>query len=372
MRCRQNGTVTLASGIGPTLTVPICAIVAPLKLAGSLVFSPTKPRVKKSMDGDVPDVAQAVLEERRAISEIPPILAPPLLHYLQGRKDDAFTAGQFCDVQRIHDKINALKLAYARGTFSGMLQDRCLELRARLDAARGELARQRDARSQRIDAFDGERARDLAHFEEEAGNALSEFDAMHDCAPPAPFRKWSHAYLNLRKKEEYLVSSKRYVEAEKLKQEADQRETVERENQQSAWTTYVNKQRFLLMTKQAAERRALDQKWSRHRQRLVSGADAEVSQLESLIRNLQSKIAEIEGDQTVTLEGASTRPASRMLTARVTTPDAQSQRKKVEIWPHHHHPNRLRSRIAWVRSKAYVRLSQTQSEGASDVGRHAA
>ena len=141
-------------------------------------------------------------------------------------------------------------------------------------------------------------------LDEKLDNDLYQFDEDHNIEVPPKFRKFSPEYLNMRKREKFMVSSKRYVEANTLKKEADKIEKKEREIQQKNWGDYVNQQRQLLIKKQQEQRRCFIEKWDREWAALVPSADAEVTKCENVVKNIEANISSLSNaDQMVSTDG---------------------------------------------------------------------
>jgi hypothetical protein len=299
---------------------------------------------------DAASYAEAVLDGFPAFN-VPVYLVADTITQIELRKAKMIASGDYLTAQRHQERIDELKFLNTESTYDGIHQDRCHEIHTRLMTAQRQLADRAAAADRVLQKFTQQRQADLDGFDERARQELATFDETHPpAALPAKFRKYSYEYLNLRMRERYMVSSKRYMEAEALKAEADALEIVEIERQRRNWDDYVTKKRQLLIAQKAEQRRILEEKWDRDWRALRPSATADVARRENVVRALESKLVEVEGEHNVAFDGAATRGPSRAVTSR-SLPVARPQLPRLPMAPRQ--PNHLRARMRYVRTKNY-------------------
>jgi hypothetical protein len=311
------------------------------------------------MSCSIPQIAVSVLNQT-PVSDVSPSQISDLISYFEDEKLRVISCGDYVAAQHIEDKINELKQFQMKSTFNRIHRDRCAEIQNRLTEAQQELDQRLRNRDQLFKTFKEQKCQSLQDFNTFADEELQDFNAEYETAPPCVFTKYSQEYLNLRMREKYMISSKRYIEAETLKTEADRRLIIERENQENAWRMQVNKKRELLIARQNDQRKALQRKWDRRWNDLCPSIDEEVSKFQNLVRNLKLKLSEVEGDENVDFDGTATRSRSpNPKTTRKTISVSQAKPpQRSDVSPHQ--LNRLRSRMAYVRAKAYSQTHRTR------------
>ncbi|OHT14235.1 hypothetical protein TRFO_15541 [Tritrichomonas foetus] len=303
------------------------------------------------------------------VSGIPYNYQKRVLNFLKDQKNQAIKAGDYLSAQKFDDKINEMNLMRTEDTYITSKNGKLEELQQRLVAAQQELEQQREDKNRILDLFQEEREEEITKMYIQLDNELAIFDEEHNTEVPPKFRKFSPEYLNLRKREKFMVSSKRYVEADKLKKEADAREIVERNNQQTNWENYVKKQREILIKKQDEQRRCFIEKWDREWAALLPSAENEVAKYENAVKAIESRIAEFHVTQQVGLDGTATsrnfaitaNGSPPTVTTGKTTARNATSRLSTNLPPLNVSPTQsdpLRSRLTYIRATNYNRNRQ--------------
>lgn len=301
------------------------------------------------------------------VNDIPARYQQRVSNYLKSQKKEAIKEEDFLSAQKFEDKINEISLMQTEDSFEMAEIDKYEVLIQRLTNAQYELEDQRSKTNQLLEIFQIERENAIREFDEQQNQELILFDEQHSGEIPPKFRKFSPEYLNLRKREKFMVSSKRYVDAENLKTEADARELIERETQRKNYQEYTKNQRNNLMKKQNEQRLCFIEKWDSEWAALLPSADNEVQKYENAVRAIEAKISIASIDQQVGLDGTALpvanpslmttgRQSYRKVTGRTTTTSPTSRKDGNSLPPLAVRPvqaDPLRSRLAYIRTKNY-------------------
>ena len=294
------------------------------------------------------------------ISEIPENYYSPVYEYLKLQKQASIDNDDFLSAQLFDDKIIEMELHKTETTYLINKNGRVDELQRRLFEARQNLEEQKAKKNEVLDNFQRERESKMMKLQEQLDEELNMFDIKHSGEIPAKFRKYSADYLNLKQRELFMVSSKRYVEANALKKEADKKKIIEEENQRKNWDKYVNKQREILIKKQQEKLRCLEERYQKEWNALYPSFLNEIEKSENAIRMLESKIAEFSLVQNVDLDGTAT---ARNLQTRSRDLDSSSRRPNPSLPPLSVRPTQadpLRSRLQYIRKSNYIKKRQKE------------
>ena len=348
-----------------------------------------KPKHKQKQKRDpVVDYSHKVFEDL-PVNEIPYQYQKKVLNYLINQKSEAIKAEDFLSAQKFEDKINEIKLMQVEDAYESRQNDKYEDLIQRLSDAQSALEEQRENLNQILQSFQDEREEAIMKLDEKLDNDLYQFDEDHNIEVPPKFRKFSPEYLNIRKREKFMVSSKRYVEANNLKKEADAMEKKERAIQEKNWENYVNQQRQLLIKKQQEQRRCFIEKWDREWTALVPSAEAEVTRCENVVKNIEANLADLSNtDQLVAIDGTALTASQTAALAKTQTRTATvTTARSIKMTSSRNSKNKnslppltnvsptqadpLRSRLAYMRATNYKisRQKQIKSQKAKESKR---
>jgi hypothetical protein len=314
------------------------------------------------MTSSLPLISVSVLNQT-SICDISPSQISILISSFENEKFRLISCGDYVSAQQLENKIKELKLFQTKSTFNRIHQNRFTEIQFRLTEAQQKLTERLRLRSEHFKRFEEQQSQSLKSFNLFAEKELENFNFKHEIPPSEIFTKYSHEYLNLRMREKSLVSSKRYIEAECLKIEADKRMIIERENQEKFWIIHVNKQRELLISKQNDQRKAIERKWNRRWNELCFSINQEISKLENVVRKLKQKLCEIEieiegnenGNEKVEVEIEGTeigiRNSNLKTSEKMNSVDQSKSFQRLKVSSHQ--SNRLKSKMVYVRSQTY-------------------
>jgi hypothetical protein len=210
----------------------------------------------------VAEYADAILDDW-PITEVPRPLYPELVGELRQRQSDNLDCGDLRGAQHIENTIHAI-LAVANEREHDAAAALARQSASQRAAARKRALEDIVARDEQVVAkFRAERGRAVADLGAQHSRDLDRFDRSFPAEPPAKFKKFSREYLQLRARESFMVSAKRYDEAVLVRAEANRVEEKERETQRQNWVDHIAKQRELLVAGHAVQRRCLEERWDK-------------------------------------------------------------------------------------------------------------
>jgi hypothetical protein len=212
--------------------------------------------------GDSARYAVAILDGW-PITEVPRSLYAKLVKHLKRLQSDNLDCGDLRRAQHIENTIRAI-LAVSNERENDAVARRAHESASqRAEASRRALDDIVTRHEQVVTKFRADRERAIADLDANHSQDLDRFDNSFPVEPPAQFKKFSREYLQLRARESFMVSAKRYDEAVLVRAEANQLEEKECEIQQQNWVDFIAKQRELLVARQAMQRRCLEERWDK-------------------------------------------------------------------------------------------------------------
>lgn len=135
------------------------------------------------------------------------------------------------------------------------------------------------------------REEDLTALREEHEAELAEFDEKFEEEIPPKFRRFSPELLQLRKRQQAMVISKRYVEATCFKNEADELELKEIEANTNAYHKRLEADRKKLLKRQEEKEFVRSQNWARNLHEIDKISAYEIDHAKKAVEHLEQQIA---------------------------------------------------------------------------------
>jgi hypothetical protein len=247
---------------------------------------------------EITQYAEAILGDL-PISEVPCSLYPMLVRHLRQLQSDNLACGDLRRAQHIENTIQTIFAVSNERENDAAAALAHQSASQRADASKQALEDIVSRHEQVVAKFQSNRARAIADLDSQHARDLERFDHSFPEEPPAKFRKFSREYLQLRARESFMVSAKRYDEAVLVRAEANWVEKQERETQQQNWVDSIARQRELLVARQAAQRRCLEERWDKDWTALI----ASVRHREAQYRNavLVSEAEELSSQKSTRL-----------------------------------------------------------------------
>lgn len=297
---------------------------------------PLRPRRTHIRDPNFPrDVrrqASSLLDGSPA-SSIPQDTVKPVMHCLRAYRDSVIAEGDYMHAQEVEDKINDLMLRREKQKYEDSQLETYQELTRRLERARSDLQAAEEAcriYTEDVNRRCAEEREELAQMQRDE---LRELESQFAGDPPYKFVRWSPGYLNLRRKEKFLVKSRRYVEAHDMKLQADKVEREDVRASRGAWKAYGTQQKELLLRQHQVKMEYLLERYEQERVAKMLTLNAEVERCANVVRLYESRVRDAESYNSPgarNKEGKFTRIAEGGLGARLSLVRTSNYKMKME------------------------------------------
>jgi ElaB/YqjD/DUF883 family membrane-anchored ribosome-binding protein len=192
---------------------------------------------------------------------------------------------------------HCLRQAYATGTrFAAetITTARVTEISEQLAATRDDLAYLRDHWKEVLRKAAEKRDEDLEELRRSHQQELEEFDEFVHSEVPVHYRKLSPTLLQMRQRQHAMGSSKRYVEAKILKDEADALEAKENEENRQKWLARAEVDKRTLMKRQQERMSIREATWAKEIRGIERIAQREILNCLRTTEHLEGKIFDKE------------------------------------------------------------------------------
>ena len=203
--------------------------------------------------------------------------------------------GDYKQAQHMEDSIRKLQSYRLTSNFKNFKEQQSYEIESRkqeLEEERENEQLQNDSTLQRFLAQkDAERQEIIKKYQKQ----LEKFEAENS-EIPAKFRKFSNEYLILQEKENHLIRSKRYAEANDVKILRDKQLIKEQENQMNEWNKYINKQKDTMEKQLQKTLKCHDEKTEVQFLELKAASDMSIGNIKRAINMKNVKMAITNSD----------------------------------------------------------------------------
>jgi len=209
---------------------------------------------------------------------------------IRKRRADYIKAGDYLGAQRCEHFTRAIMNYGQLGTVEQMQVSKADEIKIKLDEARNSLNEMKAKWELMYTNLRKEAKNDLISINSLFEKSISDLEKLYEEKPQSSFDKPSNELLQLRSKQTAMVASKRYAEAAKIKDEADNLEKAEREQRIEKWKQSIDHRISTKVKEQ--ERTVLARKdyWKREEAAMVSQANKEVEKAEKAIAHLEKSL----------------------------------------------------------------------------------
>lgn len=231
--------------------------------------------------------------------KVPIKFAKQVQNRLETLKAQAIEQEDYMLAQKIEDACKEIGQKKQIQSYSNRQKSRIQELELKVIQAKQDL----DDKTQKIqeitDKYNKEKKESLEKFEADKQKELDDYTNKMLQNIPSSYQKNSWEYLQLRKQEEFLVSSKRYVEANDIKKEADKLEAEERARQEELWKQHVMTLRQAYAQKIENQRKCLIQSWEQKWNLLQPSAQMEIKKAIKAVKVAEANLSVAQSDTTL-------------------------------------------------------------------------
>jgi len=238
-----------------------------------------------------------------------------LVHF----QDRLISESNFLEAQNVSNFIEQINTKAILFDYCGLKKQKLLDLNLKLVSTKDQLLLLKSKKIEIEKKHAESKVLAFDKFENECIRQIT--DLKNSEASPTPeFLKFSPEYLELRKKEESLVASKRFYDAVSIKKEADEKEKLEKKIQKKKYEDFISRQIELLKAKHQHQRHCLEVKWLRKLNEMNASINSDITKFEKAINTIRSRIDDLKSNKKkIGLEKPECRSAPLMNRARTAT-----------------------------------------------------
>jgi hypothetical protein len=246
---------------------------------------------------DVVEQGEALLDGADPCS-VDPALLSQIVSYLRATEAECLrgTRPNYARAQKAEDVCEKLLLLMNQQSYCDYKRSEVDRLQKKLAEARMSVQSVLDERDRVFGHFNNRRERSIAALREQQLTELQAHDAIFEGEMPQRYRHASAEVLQMREQERYLRQARRYIEAQKMLEEADAVEAFELERQKVRWLNEGVDARELIVAAHETQMQCLIEKWDRTWQAMIVGSLARESQCRAVVEHIEAQIRHESGE----------------------------------------------------------------------------
>ena len=223
-------------------------------------------------------------------SLVPTDIAKDIITYLKMKKSDFVNEGDYISAQEMDDICNIISQNATVANYNSLKGREFKMLQKKLIRAQERLAQAKELKERVISKLTNDNEVALKEFDMQQKHELIEYEKELANKPLVGIHRHSNEYFYLKKKEESMAASKRYLEAAQVRDLAEdlEREEAEKNEADRKFRTHKLKQEFIL--KQMNQRKSLEEKLKRKWFGLIPVVEAEEARRDSVVKNIENRI----------------------------------------------------------------------------------
>ena len=225
---------------------------------------------------------------------IDPALRSKVVKELGAKRTDALKNGEYLVAERC--VIASRKLVELDNTdrYEEIQTERTEEVYDKYNQAQHDYESVKEEWERKIKEAEEAKQNTLKELDRKDAEELKEFDKVFETEVPPEMRKFSSTILQLRKREQYMVTAGRYSEANAVRAEALALEAKEREEQKKRYNAdlQLKRQEFIKKQKEKHEARIISAQNAYNK--VVVQAREEIDRAEKSAKKLEDKVSELE------------------------------------------------------------------------------
>ena len=218
-----------------------------------------------------------------------------ILNYFLFKKSECLDNGKYVEAQEFEDYCNEVRHLLVLSQFNEERKKKYEEILIKIEESKKELINSKIRQENLLKQLENIYKTELDFFEENQKKELIDFEMK--TKPSPKFLKYSPEYIELRRKENFLVSSKRFIEAIPIKEEADKLQIFENEKNSKNWEIHFNKLKNQFLLKQKQQKDCFETNWQRKNQSVIVSAEKEVEKNELTIKSLEIKLKDFNNQK---------------------------------------------------------------------------
>ncbi|OHT05062.1 hypothetical protein TRFO_06052 [Tritrichomonas foetus] len=209
---------------------------------------------------------------------------------LREKRAEYIQQGDYLAAERAENLSHKLFNNGQLTTVESLQQNKCVDLKQKLKDASEDLESSKKKWEELYSNLKESANNEFAELERQHNEQIRELEALFDEKPPPSIRKYSPTLLNLRRREEAMISSKLYAQASKIKEQADELQQQEDQQQIERWHRQIRTRINQTKTEQAKQLSSRKAFWKAEEQQMVREADSEIDQAQKAIDHLKNSL----------------------------------------------------------------------------------
>ena len=289
----SNGSVSLVKQIQNILA----AIVELQNPSKNKQIEEEEEDLEPKNEGPDPEIVENALEQLENGTVLTPdqsYLVPYLIPKTKEKKKECLDREDFRKAQVYEDILQYLFRHKFKCSSDNKKVDQYEHIKELYRNAQETLRKEIQKRDEELEEWKKEYQRDQQNFEEQFKQKVEEYDNSIPKELPPSYVKRSQKYLNMRRVEKSLISSKRYTEAAEIKANADELDKIEAQENQKRFDEKVQIGRNKLFVERDRQKECLEEKAERKRVKIVQYHETRIATMQLAVENIERKMREME------------------------------------------------------------------------------
>jgi DNA repair exonuclease SbcCD ATPase subunit len=217
-----------------------------------------------------------------------------ILANLRKRRAEFQAQGEYLKAQKTDYYTKAILNYGQLGEVEKMQDSKVNDIKAKLNEAIEQSEKDKKKWETLYQNLKNEAIQDMSRINEGYEKEIEELQKLEEKDPPANFRKYSSAYLQLRKRQQAMILARKYEEAANTKDKADEMQKKEDEEQKQKWIKSISIMIEKKKSEQAKALKARQNHWSMEEKTMTKQANHEIEKSEKSIEHIKKSLKEAE------------------------------------------------------------------------------
>ena len=257
------------------------------------------------------DFAVNLLITGHSVDQIDPAVRAGTVKALAVKKAEALQNGDYLLAERCVITSRQLMELENTDRYEEIQTQKADEVYDKYNVAKIEYQKIKDQCDQKLKEAEKTREETLQELDRNDAKELKEFDKIFDTEVPPSFRKFSSTILQLRKREQYMVTCGRYAEANAVRAEAVALEEKEREEQKARYLAELNLKRQEFIKKQQEKHEARVLAANNAYDKVVVQVREELDRAEKSLKKLEDRATDLDRAAALAAKEAKARAAQQ-------------------------------------------------------------
>lgn len=216
--------------------------------------------------------------------------------YLRKYKRTVLQEPDYFTAQRIDDVCSELSLLSTQNTYCNYRTTEIKTVTEHLKKAKSELQKTLDERKKVQGTFEDQKAKRIEKLQQQQQKELEALDEKYNGEIPPRYKKLSSEVLNIKRQETQLKNAKMYLEAQRLKEEADALEAFELARQEVRFHNEGVENREKLLLTHRNQMNCLLENLERQYMTMMPSSYAEEKHWKQVISQYERQLKKLKGD----------------------------------------------------------------------------